>query len=396
MSGTKDLDHPELTQIDMNDFEPWIGVPHGGIQMKVPFVQQDFQRWVTHTDNYNPLHYDENWAAASRFGQIVAPQSFTGIRAAGDDAIFMSKIPMGGFHVSDEFFFYGPRIYAGDQLFIDRVLGSARPTNTRYGPSVFLNFGNTFATQHGIILKKRSTIMLHPAANGFVLGKGKLETAAPVPPEAEWTDAQIDELREAKLAHIRTFRTHEKRLFGSVKVGDKLPRAVFGPHTGLTFLYSDACCAEDVWGLTHVPDQPPLLPRNSDFGYDVPTDPETLLLMPLNRARFVMNEGRGRHVYDKAAIRGGLPRSFAVGSVMTIWATDHLSNWAREWGFLRHLTMRFNSSIWSGDVTYIETEVTDLSPGPAGYGTIHVSYHFVNQDGLRQCSGTGKIELPLE
>ncbi|RXG90920.1 FAS1-like dehydratase domain-containing protein [Bradyrhizobium vignae] len=392
MSGTKDQENSELIQIDMKEFEPWIGVPHGGIQMKVPFVQQDFQRWVTHTDNYNPIHFDESWAAASRFGQIVAPQSFTGIRAAGDDAIFMSKTLMAGFHVSDEFFYYGPRIHVGDQLFIDRVLSSARPTNTRYGPSVFLNFGTTFATQRGMIVKKRSTVMLHPKANGLVLGKGKLETAAPVPPEPEWTDAQIDELREAKLAYIRTFRTHEKRRFGSVKVGDKLPRAVFGPHTGLTFLYSDACCPEDVWGLTHVPDQPPLLPKNSNFGYDIPDLPE----MPLNRARFVMNEGRGRHVYDKAAIRGGLPRSFAIGSVMTIWGTDHFANWAGEWGFLRHLTMRFNSSIWSGDVTYIDAEVTELSSGPAGCGTVHVTYHLVNQDGLRQCSGTGKIELPLE
>lgn len=398
MAETSDPRRPELIQIDMEEFLPWVGVPHGGLQMKVPFVQQDFQRWATHTDNYNPLHFDDRWAGASRFGQIVAPQSFTGIRATGEAAYEISKTTMGGYHAGDEYYFYGPRMCAGDKMWIDRVLSSARAKDTRYGPSVFITVDHTFVTQRGLVLKKRATTMLHPAANALALGNEKIAAAADASPEPEWSEAQLAEIREAKLTYIRSWRTHEKRLFGSVQVGDKLPRGVIGPHTGATFLYGETCCAEDVLGLTHVPtDQPPPLPQRSQWTGDVVRgDAESLLLMPPARGRGCMNEGRGGHIYDNAAIRRGMPRAFGFGSMASIWSVDHLSNWAGEAGFLRHLTIRFNSPISSGDLTYVEAEVTGLSSGPAGYGTVHITYNFINQDGVRQCSGLGDIELPLE
>lgn len=63
---------------------------------------------------------------------------------------------------------------------------------------------------------------------------------------------------------------------------------------------------------------------------------------------------------------------------------------------MRHFTIRFHKPVLSGDVTYIDAEVTGLSAGPEGYGTAHLSYTMINQDAERQYSGIGKIELPLE
>lgn len=398
MALTNDLKHPGLIQIDMQEFTPWIGVPFGGPQMKVPFVEQDFQRWVTHTDNYNPLHFDQEWAAESRFGQIVAPQSFTAIRATGEPVYEISKTPMGGYHTGDEFYFYGPRMYAGDKMRIDRVLSAARATETRYGPAVFVTVDHTYVTQRGPIVKKRATSMLHPGANSAIIGNDKIAAKAQASPAPTWTDAQIEELTEAKLAYIRSWRKHEKRIFGSVKVGDKLPRAVFGPHTGTSFLYGETCCAEDVMGLTHWPaDQPPPLPQRAFWFGDVTRGTaEAMQLMPPVRGRGCINDGRGGHIHDHAAIRRGMPRAFGFGSVQSIWSIDHFSNWAGEWGFVRHSTIRFKNPILSGDVSFLDAEVTGLSSGPTGYGTVHVSYTISNQDGLQQCSGVGDIELPLD
>lgn len=398
VTATKDLDPPGFIQIDMEEFLPWIGVPFGGPQMKVHFVEQDFQRWVTHTDNYNPLHFDQGWSAESRFGQIVAPQSFTAIRTAGEAVFEISKTPMGGFHAGDEFFFYGPRIYAGDKMRIDRVLSAVRATETRYGPSAFVTVDHLYMTQRGPIVRKRSASMLYPTANALAIGSDKIAAEARTSPEPTWTDAQIEELMEEKVAYIRSWRTHEKRFFGSVKAGDKLPRALFGPHTGTSFLYGETCCAEDVLGLTHWPaDQPAGLPRRSLWFGDVCRGtPEAMRLMPPVRGRGCISEGRGGHIHDKVAIRRGMPRAFGFGSVYSIWSIDHLSNWAGEWGSVRHSTIRFTNPILSGDVSYIDVEVTGLSGGPTGYGTVHVSYTISNQDGLQQCSGLGAIELPLE
>lgn len=392
------LEHLDLIQIDIQEFLPWIGVPYGGPQMKVPFVEQDFQRWVTHTDNYNPLHFDQDWAAESRFRQIVAPQSFTAIRTAGEAFYEISKIPMGGFHGGDEFFFYGPRIYAGDIMRLDRALGAVTPKETRYGPSVFLTVDHLFMAQRGPIVKQRSTIMLYPRANADAIGTDAIAAKAEASQKPAWTDEQIEELTEAKLAYIRSWRTHEKRLFGSVKVGDKLRRAVFGPHSGASFLYGETCDAQDVMGLMHWPaDQPPPLPQRSLWDGDVTQgSPEALKLMPPVRGRGCIKDGRGTHVYDDAAVRRGMPRAYAIGSVLGIWGIDHFANWAGEWGFVRHFTIRFHRPVLSGDVSYVDAEVTGLSEGPAGFGAVHLSYTIVNQEGVRHCSGIGKIELPLE
>lgn len=394
-SGHKNLD---LIQIDMEEFLPWIGVPYGGPQMKVPFVEQDFQRWVTHTDNYNPIHFDQDWAADGRFKQIVAPQSFVAIRTAGEAFFEVSKTPMGGFHGSDEFFFNGPRIYAGDMMKLDRVLGAVSPKETRYGPSAFLTVDHLFITQRGPIVKQRSTIMLYPRANAAAIGSDLIAAKAEASPMPTWTDEQIEELTDSKLDYIRSWRTHERRLFGSLKVGDKLPRAVFGPHSGTSFLYGETCDAQDVMGLMHWPaDQPPAPPQRSRWDGDVTQgSPEALKLMPPVRGRGAIKEGRGAHVHDDAAVRRGMPRAFAIGSILGIWGIDHFANCAGEWGFVRHFTIRFHKPVLSGDVTYIDAEVTGLSAGPEGYGTAHLSYTMINQDAVRQCSGIGKVELPLE
>jgi len=69
---------PELLEMDCTDVDRWIGVPLGGQQFKEPFSTNDIRRFVQGVQNPNPLHFDEEYAAKSRYGRVVAPQSYFG------------------------------------------------------------------------------------------------------------------------------------------------------------------------------------------------------------------------------------------------------------------------------------------------------------------------------
>ena len=62
--------------LDTADVDRWVGRPLGGGVLKDPIAPNDVRRWAQGMQNPNPLHFDELYAAESRFGRLVAPQSF--------------------------------------------------------------------------------------------------------------------------------------------------------------------------------------------------------------------------------------------------------------------------------------------------------------------------------
>ena len=67
----------EDSTLDVSDLARHMGVPIMPGELKEPVAIGDIRRWVQAMHYPNPLHYDERWAAESRFGEIVAPQSYT-------------------------------------------------------------------------------------------------------------------------------------------------------------------------------------------------------------------------------------------------------------------------------------------------------------------------------
>ena len=63
--------------LDVSDLDRYMGVPMRPGELKEPVARNDIRRWVQAMHYPNPLHYDERWAEESRWGDLVAPQSFT-------------------------------------------------------------------------------------------------------------------------------------------------------------------------------------------------------------------------------------------------------------------------------------------------------------------------------
>ena len=62
--------------LDTSDVDKHVGEEVGGGQLKEPIALIDIRRWVQTMDYLNPRHFDEEAANYTRYGEIVAPQSF--------------------------------------------------------------------------------------------------------------------------------------------------------------------------------------------------------------------------------------------------------------------------------------------------------------------------------
>ena len=140
------------TELDVTDLDRYMGVPMEPGLLKEPVATNDIRRWVQAMHYPNPLHSDEHWAAASRFGDLVAPQSFTvacdtshGCSPAQVGKIPDSHLIFGG----DDWWFFGPRIWPGDHLICHRMPYDYRVTETRFaGPTCFQR-GDTLSCRRG-------------------------------------------------------------------------------------------------------------------------------------------------------------------------------------------------------------------------------------------------------
>ena len=134
------MQEPQV-QLDLSDVEWRVGHVVGSGQLWEACSATDIRRWVQAMDYPNPIHWDEEFARNSKFGGIVAPQSFTVAMDYGHGChpACVGKIP--GTHLifaGEEWWFYGTPIRPGDKLFQERRFDGYKVTDTRFaGPTMF-------------------------------------------------------------------------------------------------------------------------------------------------------------------------------------------------------------------------------------------------------------------
>src|SRR5712691_2953326 len=136
----------ELELIDATDVERWIGRPVGGGQLKEAIAPNDIRRWAQGMQNANPLYYDEQFAAESALGRLVAPQSFTVCCDVGHGATPAIQGTIPGSHMlfgGDEWWFFGPRIEPGDRIRSERFPYDYRVADTSFAGQTMFQRGDT-------------------------------------------------------------------------------------------------------------------------------------------------------------------------------------------------------------------------------------------------------------
>ena len=405
--------------LDVSDLDRYMGVPMRPGELKEPVALNDIRRWVQAMHYPNPLHYDERWAAEGRWGEIVAPLSFTVAcdTSHGASPAQVGKIP--GSHLifgGDDWWFFGPRVRPGDKLVCHRMPYDYKVADTKFaGPTCFQRGDTLYINQKGErVALQRSTAIRYgvqgakdkdmfgsdaggsdgpdssdPSASNGTSGDG----------EPEWTDEQLAELEERKLAFIDQIQTlgHDKRLFSSVAAGDALAENVLGPHSLASFATEWRAYPMTTWGATA---KGPTTVRAEELGYTKEMagfegDRRMERVNPELTDGAYYGPSRG-HLQPRWARHVGMPRGYGYGASMGAWILDYVAAWAGEWGAITHSSAQYRNPALTGDATFISGQVVDTRVERKRVHIAVVKVDMRNQDDATMATATVEVELPAE
>jgi len=385
-------------QLDLSDLDKWVGKPVIFAELWDPCNATDIRRWVQAMDYPNPLHWDQEFAAASRFGGLVAPQSFTVCMDYGHGChpSCVGKIP--GSHLifgGEEWWFYGTHIRPGDKLFQQRRFDGYSVADTKFaGPTVFTRGDTVHRNQNGVLVaKERATAIRYLVEEAKKRGMYDKEQRAP----KRWTAAELAEIERMRKEWILSNRAGVSPHYEEVRVGDKLPRRVIGPHSVVTFALECRSHRQNIWGTWRWnPPEGVHDPAKEDAGFaeNMTYDHEARKIDPREGDGLYHGPSSGHINADKAE-KVGMGGAYGYGASMNAWFVDYVAYWAGHDGFVWHSKSQFRSPAFEGDVTYIDGEVVDkIEQSPHGMPVVQVKVRQTTQDGDVILSGTAEVELP--
>jgi acyl dehydratase len=386
-------------KMDVSDVDHRVGQLVGGGQQYYPCSHTDIRRWVMAMDYPNPLHWNEEFARESKYGGIVAPQSIAvcldvghGVQPACVGRIPESHLIFGG----EEWWFYGHRVRPGDKLFQERRFHDYKIADTKFaGPTMFQRGDTIHRTQDGtLVAKERATSIRYLVAEA---DKRKMYENQ-LGETKRWTSAELNAIAKIRHDWILSNRLGVSPHFEEVKVGDKLPRRVLGPHSLATFTTEYRAFVDNMWGSYGWVAPPgvkdPWINQDAGWVKGFELDDEAAKVDPRYRDGLMMGPSRG-HVDTAKAGEIGMARAYGYGATMGAWNTDYLAYWAGNDGMVRYAKTNFRGPAFEGDVTYFDGEVVAKEADSSwGVPLVTVKVKLTTQDGKLVVESMNQVELP--
>jgi hypothetical protein len=207
----------------------------------------------------------------------------------------------------------------------------------------------------------------------------------------------LEEVARLRHAWILSNRDGVSPRYADVKVGDKLPQRVVGPHSVVSFANECRAFRQNIWGTWRwnapagVHD-----PAKEDAGFDknMTYDHDAGRIDPRKKDGLYHGPSSG-HINPEKAEKIGMGGAYGYGASMGSWFHDTIAYWAGHQGFVWHSVTQFRAPAFEGDVTYINGEVIDkVDQSPYGMPVVQVQIKMTTQTGATLLSGKAEVELP--
>ena len=322
----------------------------------------------------NPLWTNQEYAANSAFGELIAPPSFIFACLA---SIQVGWPGMGGFHAETKMKFFNP-IRVGDKVtpkvFFDGFDGPTEASNfagRRTKDYVRQEYWNQNGEQIAEFICSR--MRFERTEMQAKRESRKIELPHP------WTDAELEQIENDVLAE--TPRGATPRYWEDVNVGDELDTVTKGPMGLTDFIAFVAAGAAPIPRISAHRVSLKAYRKHPAWAF---RDPRTNALEPVYSV----------HYNDYAAQLQGAQIAYDVGIQRTCWQIHSLTNWMGDTGFLKALTGQYRAHVYLSDVLRLGGKVEGKEIDADGDHVVHLTTWATNQRGQNCMPGTATIKLP--
>lgn len=366
-----------------------------GPQLKESVTVQDVRAWVQAMHNPNPIHFDDKAAGRSRFGRIVAPQSFAaacehkqGVIAALEGFLPGAHELWGGM----EWRFTDKRIEPGDLIRCERVPVDYKVVDTRFaGPTVFQRGDTIFFDQHGEeIARMRTTAVRYLVENMRIAKEQQSQDSSPAQQPLTLTEETREQVElDKQKYYAEVFDRGEAPAMPAA--GDPLPVGVVGPHSVATFTTEwRAYLCNRGWGAT-IWDPDTRDDQMRGFSAEFTPDRTRARLDPAQMDIVYYGPARG-HLDAEFAQRIGMPRPYGFGVSIGCWVLDYAANWAGPNADILAAKYRAQGPVFAGEATYLKGRVSKVFTDVSGAVQVVVSVQLESFPTTRVV-GTGEVKL---
>lgn len=323
----------------------------------------------------NPLWIDEEYAAQSVHGGIIAPPSFIFACVAG---VQVGWPGLGGFHAETWLEFKKP-IRVGDTV-------TPRFTFEGFdGPTEASNFAGRrikdyirqeYFTQDGDLAATFICSRMRFERTEMQAKRESRKIELPHP----WTPEEIEQIETDILSEAPRGAT--PRYWDDVEVGEELDIVTKGP-LGLTDF------------IAYIASGAAPIPRVAAHGFALRRyrkhpkwafrDPSTHALEPVYSV----------HYNDYAAQLQGAQVAYDVGIQRTSWQIHQLTNWIGDDGFLKSMHGQYRAHVYLSDVVRLGGSVIEKFIDDDGDHVVKIETRAINQRGQNVMPGSAVVKLPV-
>ena len=356
----------KITDAELEQLRASIGQESTLPQFNTRATEDAIRHFALGRGDDNPLYCDAGYAAATRYGGLVAPHTF--VMSCG----FPRSRGLPGVHA----LFTGIDLHChepiaqGTAVVASTALHALREREGRYtGRQIQQTSVTRYADEHG---RELSTLYSHAfRVEREAAGKSRKYTGLQRP---EYTDDDLGAIAQAYANEVAHRRGAAPRYWEDVQTGEPLSDMVKGPLTvtdNIAFLMGFGTVFVRAHRQWHEFRQ-----RHPGAGvkdaYGVWDVPERV------------------HWDEQLAASIGMPGPYDYGPQRIAWFDHRVADWAGDDAWMQRLSVRLTAPNFVGDTTWIRGSVAE-KPEP-GRVTLHLRCE--DQRGRTTATATAEVTLP--